>query len=77
MSTDFRRVHLVGIAGDGMAGLARLLWQGGAQVSGSDLLVSPKLREVAEWAEVAVGHAPENLPESLDAVVFSSAIKPN
>lgn len=75
MSTDFRRVHLVGIAGDGMAGLARLLWQGGAEVSGSDLLSSPKLREVAEWAEVAVGHAPENLPQSLDAVVFSSAVK--
>lgn len=75
MSRDFRRVHLVGIAGDGMAGLARLLWQGGAQVSGSDLLVSPKLREVAEWAEVAVGHSPQNLPESLDAVVFSSAVK--
>ncbi|MFN3347105.1 MAG: Mur ligase family protein, partial [Candidatus Bipolaricaulaceae bacterium] len=77
MSTDFRRVHLVGIAGDGMAGLARLLWQGGAEVSGSDLLFSQKLREVAEWAEVAVGHAPGNLPESLDAVVFSSAVKPD
>jgi len=77
MSTDFRRVHLVGIAGDGMAGLARLLWQGGAKVSGSDLCASPKLWEVAEWAEVAVGHAPENLPEGLDALVFSSAVKPD
>lgn len=60
-----------------MAGLARLLWQGGARVSGSDLCASPKLWEVAEWAEVAVGHAPENLPDGVDAVVFSSAVKPN
>ncbi|MCX7844056.1 MAG: UDP-N-acetylmuramate--L-alanine ligase [Candidatus Bipolaricaulota bacterium] len=77
MSTEFLRVHLVGIAGDGMAGLARLLWQGGAEVSGSDLCPSPKLREVAEWAEVRVGHAPANLPAALDALVFSSAVRPD
>jgi len=71
---DFSRVHLVGIGGDGMAGLARLLWQGGVKVSGSDLQPSGKFWEAAEWAEVFCGHAPENIPFGVDAVVFSSAV---
>jgi UDP-N-acetylmuramate--alanine ligase len=74
MNREFRRVHLVGIGGDGMAGLARLLWQGGAKVSGSDVQPSPKLREVGEWAEVFLGHDSEHLPPQLDALVFSSAV---
>lgn len=57
-----------------MAGLARLLWQGGATVSGSDLRASPKLHEVEEWAEVHLGHSPDFLPLSVDALVFSSAV---
>ena len=73
---DFSRVHLVGIGGDGMAGLARLLWQNGAEVSGSDLQPSGKFWEAAEWAEVFCGHAAENLPLGVDAVVFSSAVSP-
>ncbi|MCS7239968.1 MAG: UDP-N-acetylmuramate--L-alanine ligase [Candidatus Bipolaricaulota bacterium] len=77
MTGDFRRVHLVGICGDGMAGLARLLWQGGAEVSGSDAQASGKLWEVAEWADVFLGHDPEHLPLGVDAVIFSSAVAPD
>ncbi|MBC7222093.1 UDP-N-acetylmuramate--L-alanine ligase [Candidatus Bipolaricaulota bacterium] len=77
MIGDFQKVHLVGIGGDGMSGLARLLWQGGASVTGSDVQASGKLREVAEWAEVYLGHDPEHLPPGVDAVVFSSAVAAN
>lgn len=77
MTGEFRKVHLVGIGGDGMAGLARLLWQGGAEVSGSDAQASGKFWEVAEWAEVFLGHDPEHLPCGVDAVVFSSAVAPD
>ncbi len=77
MTGDFQRVHLVGIGGDGMAGLARLLWQGGAQVSGSDARPIGRAKEVAEWAEVFLGHNPEHLPSGVDVVVFSSAVAPD
>ncbi len=77
MTGDFRKVHLVGIGGDGMSGLARLLWQGGASVTGSDAQASGKLKEVAEWAEVYLGHDPAHLPPGVDAVVFSSAVASN
>ncbi|MBC7317690.1 UDP-N-acetylmuramate--L-alanine ligase [Candidatus Bipolaricaulota bacterium] len=74
---EFRKVHLVGIGGDGMSGLARLLWQGGASITGSDAQASRRLGEVAEWAEVYLGHDPAHLPPGLDAVVFSSAVAPD
>jgi UDP-N-acetylmuramate--alanine ligase len=76
MNGEFRKVHLIGIGGDGMSGLARLLWQGGARITGSDAQDSGKLKEVAEWAEVFVGHDPEHLPLGADLVVFSSAVAP-
>lgn len=76
MTGDFQRVHLVGIGGDGMAGLARLLWQGGAEVSGSDARPSSRLKEVAEWASVFLGHRAEHLSPGVQTVVFSSAVAP-
>ncbi len=77
MIGDLRKVHLVGIGGDGMSGLARLFWQGGAKISGSDAQSSGKLQEVREWAEVFIGHDPEHLPLGVDLVVFSSAVALN
>jgi UDP-N-acetylmuramate--alanine ligase len=40
------RVHLVGIGGAGMSGIARILVQRGHQVSGSDLRESRALDEL-------------------------------
>jgi UDP-N-acetylmuramate--alanine ligase len=75
-----RRVHLVGIGGAGMSGLARILLARGAQVSGSDAKDSPTVLALrALGARVAVGHEPGNL-RRLDGpptVVVSSAIRPN
>lgn len=69
-----RRVHLVGIGGAGMSGIARLLMARGAQVSGSDLKDSPDLHQLQEaGAEVHVGHR-RGWVEGADAVVVSTAI---
>jgi UDP-N-acetylmuramate--alanine ligase len=71
-----RRVHLVGIGGAGMSGLARLFLPGGVEVSGSDLKESPALAELrALGAVVAVGHDAGRLGEP-DAVIVSTAIGP-
>jgi UDP-N-acetylmuramate--alanine ligase len=70
-----RRVHLVGIAGAGMRGIAQLLLSRGVEVSGSDLRESMSLDELrARGAVVTVGHRAENVGDDLDAVVISSAI---
>ncbi|HYQ63283.1 MAG TPA: UDP-N-acetylmuramate--L-alanine ligase [Actinophytocola sp.] len=73
------RVHLVGIGGAGMSGIARILLDRGMAVSGSDAKESPTLMTLrAQGAHVAVGQAAENL-DLLEggptAVVVSSAIK--
>lgn len=59
---DLSRVHLVGIGGAGMSGLARILLGRGAVVTGSDVKDSATVRELeALGATVAVGHDRKNL----------------
>jgi UDP-N-acetylmuramate--alanine ligase len=77
--TVLERVHLVGIGGAGMSGIARILLDRGMAVSGSDAKESPTLMTLrAQGAHVAVGQYAANL-DLLDgdptAVVVSSAIK--
>jgi UDP-N-acetylmuramate--alanine ligase len=70
----FSRVHLVGIGGAGMEGLARLLRQRGARVSGSDRADSPAVEQLRrEGFAVQVGHRGE-LVEGVDLVVYSAAV---
>ena len=74
--STLRRVHLVGIGGAGMSGLARLFLARGVEVTGSDLKESPALDELrALGAGVRVGHVVANVGDP-DAVVVSTAIGP-
>ncbi|MFM9378133.1 UDP-N-acetylmuramate--L-alanine ligase [Gordonia sp. VNK21] len=57
-----RRVHMVGIGGAGMSGLARILLARGGQVSGSDARESRGVIALrARGAQVQVGHDPAAL----------------
>ncbi|MCS7478349.1 UDP-N-acetylmuramate--L-alanine ligase [Umezawaea endophytica] len=78
MST-LERVHLVGIGGAGMSGIARILLARGGQVSGTDAKDSRTVLALrAQGALVAIGHDAKNL-DQLDggptAVVVSTAIR--
>jgi UDP-N-acetylmuramate--alanine ligase len=54
---ELRRVHMVGIGGAGMSGIARILLDRGGQVSGSDAKESRGLAALrARGAQVRVGH---------------------
>jgi UDP-N-acetylmuramate--alanine ligase len=69
-----RRVHLVGIGGAGMSGIARILLQRGHEVTGSDLREGRALAELrALGASVHVGHAADNLGDA-ELVVTSTAV---
>jgi UDP-N-acetylmuramate--alanine ligase len=69
------RVHLVGIGGAGMSGIARVLLARGNAVTGSDAKESRALRELAALgAVVHVGHDAAHLTGA-DTVVVSSAIR--
>lgn len=72
----YRHIHLVGIGGIGMSGIAELLLNQGYTVSGSDLKRSPIVeRLIGLGGRVAIGHAEENV-SGADVVVISSAVGP-
>ena len=74
------RVHLVGIGGAGLSGIARLLLARGVEVSGSDGVASPTLEALrGQGATVHVGHDARHLDHlgTGDTVVISTAIKPD
>jgi UDP-N-acetylmuramate--alanine ligase len=72
---DLGRVHVIGIGGVGMNGVARLLVTRGIPVSGSDVREWPALDALrALGATVHMGHDVGNL-DGVDTVVYSTAIK--
>lgn len=72
------RVHIVGIGGAGMSGIARIMLARGVPVSGSDAKDSRRLTALrALGAEVHVGHDAAHLDSdgvTVDTVVVSTAI---
>jgi UDP-N-acetylmuramate--alanine ligase len=74
---DLGRVHLVGIGGGGMSGLARILTARGVEVTGSDAKPSSALNALeALGVHCYVGHAAEQIGAA-DTLVVSSAIRPD
>ena len=68
------RVHIVGIGGAGMSGIARIMAAQGLVVSGSDAKDSRRLQALrAIGVDARVGHDPSMVP-GIDALVFSTAI---
>lgn len=68
-------VHMVGIAGAGMSGIAKVLCEQGIKVSGSDLQSNDITRQLEELGvEIYQGHSSSNLKEGVDLLVVSSAI---
>ncbi|PQD98013.1 UDP-N-acetylmuramate--L-alanine ligase [Mycobacterium sp. EPG1] len=80
LPAELQRVHMVGIGGAGMSGIARILLDRGAQVSGSDAKESRGIVALrARGAEVRIGHDPsalDMLPGGPTAVVTTHAAIP-
>lgn len=69
-----QHIHLVGIGGSGMSGIAEVLLTMGYKVSGSDLQASETTRRLEELGgKIAIGHHEANIGEA-QVVVISSAV---
>ncbi|HIE26792.1 TPA: UDP-N-acetylmuramate--L-alanine ligase [Candidatus Poribacteria bacterium] len=69
-----RHIHLVGIGGVAMSGIAKILLSSGFSVSGSDLRQSSLTEQLAQLGgKIYVGHAAEQIGDA-DVVVMSPAI---
>jgi len=75
--TPFRKtqqIHLVGIGGAGMSGIAEVLLTMGYKVTGSDLHASETTRRLEELGgKIFIGHQESNVGEA-QVVVISSAV---
>ena len=69
-----RRIHMIGVGGTGMSGIAEVLVNLGYQVAGSDLRESPVTERLRDrGVEVFIGHRAANVGTA-DVVVSSSAV---
>ena len=70
-----RRIHLIGVAGSGMSGIAGLLLALGHQVSGSDKVDTVEVKRLQSLG--LDFHTPQRAEDVVDAqiVIYSSAIR--
>ncbi len=76
---DFRgrHIHMIGIGGSSMSGLARILKAQGYPLTGSDNLETYATRKLREAGiPVTIGHTPENV-HGAELVVYTVAILPD
>jgi len=70
-----KNIHLIGIGGAGMSGIAEILMNLGFRITGSDKRQTDVTdRLVSLGAKIFIGHQAENV-KSCDVVVYSSAVK--
>ncbi len=73
-SRKLKHIHMVGIGGTGMNGIAEVLLNLGYRISGSDISENEATRRLAGLgAEISIGHK-AGLVEGADVVVISSAV---
>ncbi|MCI5048424.1 MAG: UDP-N-acetylmuramate--L-alanine ligase [Aquisalinus sp.] len=77
MPFDMRGIHFVGIGGIGMSGIAEVMHNLGYRVQGSDVSDSPNVQRLrAKGIEISIGHSEDHI-QGVDAVVISTAIRPD
>ena len=70
-----QHIHMVGIGGIGMSGMAEILLQKGYKITGSDSNKGETVERLIELgADISIGHAEQNI-EGADVVVYTSAVK--
>lgn len=70
------RIHLIGVAGSGMSGLALILMEMGHRVSGSDKVTSTETERLQGLGLAFSSPHTAEAVEGVDIVIFSSAIQP-
>jgi UDP-N-acetylmuramate--alanine ligase len=69
-----RRIHMIGVGGTGMSGIAEVLVNLGYEVAGSDIRASTVTERLEQMGvEIFIGHREENVGTA-DVVVSSSAV---
>src|SRR5947208_16528290 len=76
LTRERHNVHLIGVAGSGMSGIAGLLLALGHRVSGSDKVTTVEIERMQKLGlQFSCPHTAESVADA-DLIIFSSAIKP-
>ncbi|OGC11276.1 UDP-N-acetylmuramate--L-alanine ligase [candidate division WOR-1 bacterium RIFOXYA12_FULL_52_29] len=77
MPLDFNKIkniHLVGVGGCGVSGIAKILHEMGFKVSGSDVKENPNTVRLKDMGvKIQIGHDADNV-RGIDLMVYSSAV---
>ena len=77
MLYSIKKVHLIGIGGIGMSGIAELLKNKEFIVSGSDIADSPNVKRLKDLGvNISIGHNKNNISNA-ELVIYSDAIPKN
>ena len=64
MRTKFTKIHMIGIGGSGMSGIAEVLLNLGYEVHGSDMADGPVVQRLRSLgADIHIGHAAGNVDD--------------
>lgn len=73
--TKYKKIHMIGIGGVSMSGLAEHLTHYGFSITGSDTHENDNVKHLKELGvEIQIGHHPEMI-EPADLVVYTAAVK--
>ncbi len=76
-SKEIKRIHMAGIGGISMSGLAEILIYQGYTVTGSDLKSSSITQKLEKMGvRISIGHQAENITGA-DLLIYTAAVKPN
>ena len=76
LTINKRTVHIIGIGGIGMSGIAKILYKQGYNIQGSDIKENQNIKALqALGIQIFIGHKSQNLNKA-DIVIKSNAIKP-
>lgn len=78
ITNKLKKVHLIGIGGSSMNGIAEIIMKYGISVSGSDRSRSANTDKLEQLgAKIFLGHSADNLDPDCDLVVYTLAIADN
>lgn len=72
---EYKKIHMIGIGGSSMSGVAEITKSLGVEVTGSDMEETYYVTKLLDKGfNIVVGHHPEVIDNTIDLIVYSAAI---
>ena len=72
---NYKKIHMIGIGGSSMSGIAEIVAAMGIEVTGSDMAETYYVTKLLDKGfNILVGHHPEMIDNTIELVVYSAAI---